>query len=875
MRSRCSLKAFHGALDSHTARFCFLKNCFVILILFMTSAALAAQGPPRTSPVSGAVVDPSGAATPDAIVTLKQASGKQIAVVRTGPTGKFQFNAVPPGDYLIQVRHEGFQTAVVPLKISIRQIQPLKIELALEELVSQVSVSEAETAQVSTEISENRNAASADQEILEKVPVFDQDYVAAMSAFLDAGAFGANGPEMIVNGVEVSSVIASPSTIQEVRINQNPYSAEFARPGRGAIEIITKDPTAAYHGTLNFIFRDSVFNARDPFALVRPPEQRRIWEGALGGPVGHSKSTSFLISGHRQEEDIQSTIFAQGLDGPIQKTVPSPRRDTQLSVRVSHQFGASHTGSVQYNEWDYPRYNQGVGNFVLPEAATDSFEWERELIFADRFEPSPQWLLQSQILLGVERHFRTSVSSAPQIVVQDAFTSGGAQIDYLQTEYHTQMNEIVSWSSGKHYVKFGINVPDWSRRGIEDRNNFGGTYYFDSLQNYAAQIPYAFKQQQGSGKTVFVQKELGAFVQDEYKLKPNLSISLGLRYNWQNFLDDYTQFAPRLAFAYSPDKERKTVFRGGAGIFFDRTGPRPLFSLHLYDGQVLQSLLVIDPSYPDPFANLPEIPPSDIVRFAPNLREPYSIQYSFGVERQLSKRATIAVTYSGSRGIRLFRSRDINAPLPPDYLTVPDPTLGFVTQIESAGRQTGNSLEITVRGQLTHRLTGIIQYTLSRTENNTGGINWFPANQYDLSGEWGRADFDHRHRLNLLESFDAGKSFTVGVRLSVSSGAPETLTTGQDEFHTGLNNARPEGVGRNTLEGPGYMGLDLRVSRDFFLSKDKKDKGKVLTFALDAFNLPNHVNYDYFVSNISSPFFGHAVSAVAPRRLQLTTRFKF
>jgi len=164
---------------------------------------------------------------------------------------------------------------------------------------------------------------------------------------------------------------------------------------------------------------------------------------------------------------------------------------------------------------------------------------------------------------------------------------------------------------------------------------------------------------------------------------------------------------------------------------------------------------------------------------------------------------------------------------------------------------------------------------LSKTENNTGGINWYAANQYDFSGEWGRADFDQRHRLNMLESFNPGRGFTIGVGLALATGKPYTLTTGQDLYGTGLANARPIGVPRNSLQGPGYANLDLRLSRDFFLTKEKKEKGKVLTFAFDAFDAINHVNYASFVGIQTSPSFEHAVSALPNRRLQLTSRFKF
>ena len=846
------------------------------MVLFLMAVSCTwGQNQARTAQIAGTVLDPSGATVAGATVTLKDGA-KALTSVKTDSSGKFRFEGVRQGNYSIDVQQEGFQPSQTAVQVQEKAPAALTISLSLAQLVSQISVT-AGAVQVSTDTAENRDSVNADQSLLENVPVFDQDYVAAMSAFLDAGSLGTNGPQLIINGVEVTSATITASAIQQVRINQNPYSAEFARPGRGNIEIITKDATSAYHGTLNFIFRDAAMNARDAFALVRPPEQRRIFEGAVSGPVGHSKSTSFLLSGHRQEEDLQSIVFAEGLSGPIRENVSSPKRDTLISLRIGHQFSSNHSAFWQYNEWEYPSFNQGVGNFVLPEAGTNQDQWEREWIFNDRWTPSAKWLVQSQILIGWERHATTSVTDAPKIVVQDAFTSGGAQINILNTERHAQLNEIASWSSGKHFVKFGLNVPDWSRRGLVNHSDFGSTYFFSSLQAYAAQQPYAYRQQAGVGEIHYWQQELGGFVQDDYRVRPNLSLSLGLRYNWQDYLHDYRQFAPRVAFAYSPQKSRKTVFRGGAGIFYDRTGAGPISDLLLFDGLTLQSYLIKNPTYPSPFSNGGSLGnfPTDVVQFDPSIHEPYTIQYSIAVERQLAKRTTLAMTYYGSVGIGLFRSLDTNAPLPPNYLFVPDPAVGVARQIESAGRQAGNSLEITLRGDLPHHVTGLMQYTLSRTDNNTGGITWYPANQYDLSGEWSRADFDQRHRFNLLESYSPGKSFTLGVGVTASSGKPYTLTTGGDVYGTGLTNARPAGVSRNSLEGPAYVDLDSRLSRDFYLSHGKKENGNVLTVAFDAFNVLNHVNYVSYVGNLQSPFFGQAVAALPARRLQITTRFKF
>ena len=179
----------------------------------------------------------------------------------------------------------------------------------------------------------------------------------------------------------------------------------------------------------------------------------------------------------------------------------------------------------------------------------------------------------------------------------------------------------------------------------------------------------------------------------------------------------------------------------------------------------------------------------------------------------------------------------------------------------------------------------MVQYTLGRAYNNTGGtttggsrtsgINSFPANNYDLSGEWSRADFDQRHRFNLLGTIQPGKYFRLGVAVSIYSAQPYTETTGRDDNHDGLANDRPPGVRRNSLQGPAYADVDLRWSRDFFLVPAKKDKGPTLTLGLDAFNVLNHVNYVSYVGDLGSPFFGKPISAQPPRRLQALLRFRF
>ncbi|MEP7274112.1 MAG: hypothetical protein ABI882_21620, partial [Acidobacteriota bacterium] len=470
------------------------------------------------------------------------------------------------------------------------------------------------------------------------------------------------------------------------------------------------------------------------------------------------------------------------------------------------------------------------------------------------------------------------VNSARRIVVQDAFAGGGAQADYLRTEAHWTLNQVLTYSQGRHTLRAGVQVPDFSRRGINDRTNSAGTFYFASLQDYLQQRPFSFVQQQGLTKVTFWEIVLGGFVQDELRLKPNLTIALGLRYDRQNRLNgDSNNFAPRLSVAWAPGMSGKTVIRTGFGAFYDKTGAVPLAEVLRFDGQRLRKLVLINPSFPDPLGDGQSIAtqPTSVVRLASNAVSPSTWQASVGIERQLQKALTITLNYNYTRGVNAFRSRDVNAPLAPLFAERPDPHFSLIRQIESTGRSAGHSLEIGLRGNMTRYFNGMVQYVWGRVWNDTAGIAAFPANSNDLRGEWGRADFDMKHRLNLLGTFKVRKYFKLGTALTLNTGAPYTLTTGRDDNRDSLALDRPAGVGRNTLQGPGFAQLDLRWSREFGLSKQKKDGGPTLTIGVNALNVTNRVNFSGYVGNLSSPFFGQAVAARPSRRVQFTFQLAF
>jgi hypothetical protein len=262
-----------------------------------------------------------------------------------------------------------------------------------------------------------------------------------------------------------------------------------------------------------------------------------------------------------------------------------------------------------------------------------------------------------------------------------------------------------------------------------------------------------------------------------------------------------------------------------------------------------------------------------VVRFAPGMKIPHSVQYSLSFEHQLRKSTTASVTYVGARGVDLFRSRDVNAPLPSSaYLVRPDAGYGVIRQIQSSGRQRTNSIQVMVRGRLSRWVSGQTQYSYAHARNDTSGLGSFPANDYDLASEWGRADFDRRHRFVLLGRVNATHLVDVGVGITLSSGAPYSETLGVDLFNNGRGGARPAGVGRNTLQGTGLADLDLRLSRDI---KFHDSKSRAMTIGLDIFNALNRVNFINYEGTVGSPFFGRPLGASAPRQLQLSARVKF
>ena len=854
-----------------------MKACLIfILVLILACQAGSQSNSPGSliRDLSGLVVDPTGALVTGAQVTLIGPNGTVLGRATTDNAGIFVFRAQQLGKYQLRIVVQGFEDSKSTVTLDRRGTPNLKIVLHLASLSQTVSVDSGQQPQVSSEAAENQSVNSVDRADLEHLPVFDMDYVTTLSRFLSDDAVGTNGVSLVVNGMEANGPGVPPSAIKNVKINQNPYSALFSRPGRARIEITTDEGTKDFHGSASFLFRDSVFDASNFFASVKPPERRTFFDGTLTGPLGHSKSNTFLLSGENDNDDQQATVDAIDASGPVHQTVATPLHHLFVAARAFHDYPQGDQLWVSYSYEYETQKNQGVGGTVLPEAGANYSSFEHEVNVSHRRVISPRIVNQLHFLVGYNDEPTRSISSAPSIVVQGAFTGGGAQADYRRTEGHFDGTDLVTWSTSKHDLKFGIDVPDISRRGFDDYRFLGGAYSFATLADYVNSNPYSYTVQQGQGHVTFLEKTVAGFFEDTIRLRANLSLAAGVRYYWQNYFHDIaTNFAPRLSLAYAPGKSSGTVFRTGAGIFYDRSGPRPISDLIHFDGQHLVKFIDPQPTYPESAARLALLPPG-FTRLDPQARIPYLVQYSAGVERQVTARSTFAANYIGTRGIDQFRSVDANAPIAPNFNVRPDPRYGQMRQIQSTGYLKGNALELVFRGKPVTFFSGQAQYTLGKTYNNTSGILSFPAYSYDPQADWSRSDNDRRHKFDMLGTFKARNWFDFGTALSLYSGKPVDVTTGNDENGDGLALDRPAGTPRNSLHGPGTTELDLNLTREFPFHKGREE-GRTLSVSVSAFNVFNHPNDVTYVGVITSPFFDKAVQAQPGRRMQLNLEWKF
>src|SRR5712664_2094596 len=798
-------------------------NSMAMAILFSCLLAGPAWGQ-HTGALSGTVEDATGEYVLGADVRLRNLTTGQELSTSSDEEGQFRFDHLAFGDYLLIVNAQGFKSAEIQVKVEERAESPIRVPLQIAASVESVTVS-ANSPSMPT-AGQNIDVVELDRHWLENLPVKEGDPLAVPSIFLNPAAAGALGPKIIVDGVESSGLEVPLTSIRKVYVNKSPYSAEFGRPGRGRIEVVTrKGSRRDYHGNLTFLLRNSALDARDPFTPVRPPLQREITETELDGPLGkkliilnHPVKARFLLAGRYYASHESATVHARTPAGSVVENVPTPERNTRLFGRLDFDLTPKHTLTFTYKFRNKSQQNQGVGGFNLAEHASDFSIHENEVKIIEHAIISSHFLHEVRFAFKDEPQQITSRSDQPAIIVLGAFSSGGAQMSLRQREKALTIQDAATLMKGNHALSFGAGARLRSFQ-TTDASNFGGTFTFASLAAYSLGQPETFTMNQGSPRISFTQREYYSFFQDAIQARQNLSVSLGFRYEWQSNLLDYNNFAPRIAFAYSPHSGQ-TVIRGGFGIFYDRQPEIMQQQALLHDGAQGRQIVVENPGYPVPY-NPASPPPPSLVRIAPNIRAPYLTQASLGIERKLGRgKNFLAVDYTMVRGLKLYRTRNINAPLPGSGVQ-PDPTFIEIDQFESSGRSRSHSFTVSLQTTLRNRFDLLGQHTFSKSMDDANGMFSLPANNYDLRPEYGRADYDRRHRFNLIGIYHLPWDFRAGTIVSMNTGIPYNITTGFDNNRDTVPNDRPLGIGRNTGAGPGYASVDFHLSKRILFARSE------------------------------------------------------
>ena len=813
----------------------------------------------------GIVEDDTGTAIAAAQVIIKS---KAAEVSRTtgNEMGEFIFSGLTPGDYVLRAEATNFKPAEMKVNLGTGTPPLQHIRLKIASVSQEITV----TASDPVSMDGNVNSVEVDHDLLKSLPVRDDNPLAAAQVFLDPAASGTEGTKIVVDGVEASDLDVPSSSVKSVAVNKNPYSAEFGRPGKGRIEVVTRPGSLTrIHHHFVLTYRNASLDARNAFANAKPQMSRSFWEGDMNGPLPGHKG-SFYLGGEYRHDDQNSVIRAFLPAGLFTQNVPSPERNGKFLGRVDYQLNPSNILSLRYN-FDRDSFgDRGIGPFDLPERGYKNTAERNEIRLGETALVSVNFSNELRFAYKKRSNTIKPLSDLTANIVLGAFNSGGAQRSLDQNEGIFEWQDVATWVHGMHTLHFGGTV---KRHEVDtvDGSNFGGTFTFSDLATFAANRPFLFTVNQGNPSVQFGQNEYSYFVQDEIRLRQNLTLMAGLRHELQSGLRDYNNLAPRFGISYAPG-HGGPVIRAGGGIFYDRRPWTMREQALLYDDQHVRRLVIQNPVLPLPSDALNSVPPSR-TSISPLLVAPYQVQASVGMDQKIGNKNFLSVEYSATRGLRLFRARDTNAPLPGTGVR-PNPAFVNLDQFESSGSSSSNSLAVTYRTAIANKLELLTQYTFSRSFDNTSGMFFQPADNFNPGAEWGRSDFDRRHRLNLAAIFQLPRGFKFGTITTISSGIPFNITTGHDANQDGVANDRPAGVGRNTGVGPMYSDVDIRFSKKFVLVQ-REHGSKYLEVRADAFNAFNRVNATNYIGVLGSPLFGRANSALPARQIQISMKFSF
>jgi hypothetical protein len=849
----------------------------------------------QTGTLRGQISDESGAVIPGARVVLTGPGGL-VKNARADETGAYTFAGLAPGSYAVQASAPNLAQAQAA-RVTVRAgAQTLNLTLRVASMQEKVTVQENGAPAVSTDNAANASAVVLRGEDLQALSDDPDDLAADLQALAGPSA-GPNGGSIFVDGFS-GGELPPKQSIREIRINQNPFSPEYDKLGYGRIEIFTKPGSDKYRGTADWNFGSQFWNSRNPYAPQKAPFLLNEFEGNAGGPLG--RRASFTLDAQRNMVDNGSIMNAVTVDPgtlalqPFAGAFSIPGRYTRISPRVDYQLSERNTLTFRYGITHSDVKDNGIGGFDLVSRGYHSQFTNQTVQAADTI------VLGTSVNETRFQYYRSASQAIanngdPEIQVLGAFNGGGATAGRsFDTQNSYELQNYSSMIHGPHALRFGVRLRGQTDDSVAPQN-FNGTFTFGggglapllnaqnqpaldasgqmpitSIERYRRTLlfqrmgyPAAQIRLLGGGATQFSiaagrlaelavhQFDAGIFGGDDWRVRPNMTLSYGFRYEVQTNMHDWRNFSPRIAVAWAPGPRNgrsKTVLRAGFGMFYDRFPLSATLAAERYNGLVVRQYVVPNPDF---FPNVPSVaalPASQVVEaVSSRLRAPYIMQSAMTLERQLPANSTLALTYTNSHGVHLFRSQDVNAPLPGTYSprilgsgVFPLGHPGAVFLMESPGIYNQNQLIANLNSKLNAGLSLFGFYVLNRARSSSDGLNTFPANPYDFSGEYGNAATDVRHRFTIGGSINLRWSVRLSPFVVAQSGAPFDITAGNDLFGTTLFNGRP-GIAtdlnklgliptsyglldpnpsagerllpRNYGRGPGQISVNLRIAK--------------------------------------------------------------
>jgi len=884
-----------------------VQSLTLLLVLFACTAFAQTS---RDAKLLVTVVDQTRAVLPGATVTVTglEDATKAVAVppVKTSDQGIATIPGLRPGRYLIQAEFPGFDIGFLrDVRLRAGDNKHVVV-LPLAGLQDSVTVSR--DAQESA--ADRRGGAFGSALTREQVDALSDD-PNEMAQQLQEIAGG--GAVLRVDSFE-GGKLPSKAQIKSIHITRDAFAAENHGAGGLFIDIITQPGVGPLRGGGRYQLRDGSLSGRSPFTPKKGPERSQNYGTNFAGSLIKERA-SFNLSFNGSTSYETPNLYA---------ALPTGTRAEALALRVPRDnffmFGnfdyavtKDQTLRVSYNQNDSTQRNLGVGAYDLPEHAFASEEHFHTVRVQEAGPLGRRFFTNTRLEFSWSDTDSRSTLEAPTIRVNDAFTSGGAQVSGGRHTRTVNLASDLDYVRSIHSLRAGIVLNGGSFRS-DDTSNYLGTYTFESLAAYEAGLPRSYTRRIGDPNIDYWNLQAGMYIQDDIRVRKGLTLSPGLRYEAQTHLDDFNAFGPRFGITWAPFKNGKTTLRASAGIFYDWLGSGIYEQTLRVDGFRQQELNIINPSFPDP-GNVGIVPPINKYLLAANLEMVRNTRVSAGVDHAFTSKVRAGVTYAHINGTGLLRGLNLN---PPGIGSGgsgggrPDAVFGNIIEVTGDGRSrqhiVNSFLQVFVSPPSPNpskelwnwkRINVGVNYSAGKIENDTDGAFSVPATG-SLAAEWGPAQNDVRHRFNAFFGTQALRNFNANLGLQVASGSPYTIRTGLDTNGDLIFNDRPDGVGRNTLRGEGSLNLSGFFVYTFMFGKRRvqlppgimingSPAGNFtvtqmqidplprfrLGIVVNAQNLTNHTNYVGYSGTMTSPFFGRPTAVQGMRKIDVGLNFNF